>query len=363
MSNQEKRVSAQGILEIVALISAKRASGRLTIVTGTTEGELLFSEGNLVDARLGHLTGFQAVNALTALHEAQVEFDPSISTPVGSSITSSERVVLKEFFGIDAVDSNQQPAPVVDEEEDERTLITSKVPNAETEPPLRPRPRYRARRPRLNYRVVFAISVFIVALSLAAAAWLLKQESYEQNSPAPVATTSESAPLSNAAASEPAPVSSAPTTPASLPAPTAAPTSKSVPDSESTATNDDKTDRDLTGNWNLVNTVHNSSYRSFQNLRIGFALSINQTGKTFTAQGQKVSENGRSLPASERTPIQLNGAINGDRIEATFFEQGSARKSSGRFVWKIDRAGGRLTGTFASTAARATGQSTAKRQL
>ncbi len=338
MSNQEQGVSAQGILQIIASLTARRASGRLTIVTGTTEGELLFTDGNLVDARLGNLTGFQAVNALAAMDDAYVEFDSSVNTPMNSSMTSSERVVLKEFFGIESVDSKHQPATVIDDDE-ETTLITSKVPNTQTEAPLRPRPRYKARRPRLNYRLVFAVSLLLIALSLAAAAWLLKQESYEQtSSPAVASTTSQS--VSPPSAAESAPASSAPT-----------------------ATNNDQTNRDLTGNWNVVNTVHTTSHRSFQNLRIGFALSINQTGKTFTAKGQKISENGRSLPASERTPIQLNGAIKGDRIEATFFEQGSSRKTSGRFVWKIDRAGGRLTGTFASSAARASGESTAKRQL
>jgi hypothetical protein len=339
MSNQEQRVSARGILEIIALIAARRASGRLTIVTGTTEGELLFTDGNLVDARLGNLIGFQAVNALAAMDEAYVEFDSSVNTPMNSSMTSSERVVLKEFFGIESVDS--KPAPVIDDEE-ETTLVTSKVPNTEAEPPMRPRPRYRPKKSRLNYRLVFAIGILLIALSLAAAAWLLKQESYDQSPSPEVATTpSESAP-----------------------APSTAPTREQVtPSSAPTATNNDQTDRDLTGNWNVVNTVHTTSYRSFQNLRVGFALSINQTGKTITAQGQKISENGRSLPASERTPIQLNGAINGDLIEATFFEQGSWRKTSGRFVWKIDRAGSRLTGTFASSAARARGESTAKRQL
>jgi hypothetical protein len=58
----------------------------------------------------------------------------------------------------------------------------------------------------------------------------------------------------------------------------------------------------------------------------------------------------------------LKGVINGDHIEATFSEQGSQRKTNGRFVWKIDRAGG-LTGTFASSAARTTGKSTATREL
>ena len=97
-------------------------------------------------------------------------------------------------------------------------------------------------------------------------------------------------------------------------------------------------------------------------MKIGFDLSIDQKGSTFTGKGRKVSENGRSLPANSRTPIELKGVINGDRIEATFYEQGSTRKTNGRFIWKIDRAGG-MRGTFASTAARTSGKSTATREL
>lgn len=120
---------------------------------------------------------------------------------------------------------------------------------------------------------------------------------------------------------------------------------------------------DLTGNWRVVNTVSTTRYASFQNLQIGFAVSIDQQGTTFTAKGQKISENGRTLPANSRTPIELKGFIKGDRIEATFSEQGEARRSSGRFIWKFDRRGDGLQGTFASTAAGSSGRSTARREL
>ena len=96
-------------------------------------------------------------------------------------------------------------------------------------------------------------------------------------------------------------------------------------------------------------------------MKIGFDLAINQTGTTFTGNGHKISENGRSLPAGSRTPIQVNGSIIGDRIEATFIEEGTARKSNGKFVWRIDKAGRGLTGNFATTAARSRGKSAAMR--
>jgi len=121
--------------------------------------------------------------------------------------------------------------------------------------------------------------------------------------------------------------------------------------------------QDLSGKWNVVNSVDTTSYGSFKNMKIGFALSINQTGTSFTGTGQKVSENGRSLPAGSRTPIQVQGSINGDRIEATFIEEGTTRKSNGRFVWRLDKAGRGLTGKFATTAARSSGKSAATREL
>jgi hypothetical protein len=119
----------------------------------------------------------------------------------------------------------------------------------------------------------------------------------------------------------------------------------------------------LTGQWKVVNTIEKTSYRSFNNLEIGFRLMINQTGKDFTARGEKVSENGRMLPTTGRTPIYVTGSIDGDSVHATFLEQGGVRRTNGRFVWRIENAGGGLTGTFISTAARTSGTSAARKDL
>jgi hypothetical protein len=204
--------------------------------------------------------------------------------------------------------------------------------------------------PRFRYLVLGALAVLLVAVI--AGAVVLREKFRERNSPA--------AETSLATRTEPA---SAPAvaTPANTEEPgvTEQPRIAERPRVTEEAV---AATPNLTGEWSVVNTVNTTSYQSFQNLRIGFAVSINQTGTTFTARGRKVSENGRTLPANSRTPIELKGVINGDHIEATFSEQGSQRKTNGRFVWKIDRAGG-LTGTFASSAARTTGKSTATREL
>jgi hypothetical protein len=120
---------------------------------------------------------------------------------------------------------------------------------------------------------------------------------------------------------------------------------------------------DLTGNWTVVNTVEQTSYQAYKNMRVGFNVSINQSGRDFTGRGEKISENGRSLPAAGRTPIEVKGTIDGDKVEATFSESGAVRKTNGRFVWRIDESNGGLTGTFVSTAARTSGKSAAKKEL
>lgn len=356
MQHKVEPVGPHGIMEVIATLSAKGATGRLEILAGETKGALLFRGGGLVDARIGHLTGFQAVNAVVSMRDAQFDFDPSVAVPGISSITPSERVVLKRFFGIETADSQtadsmDHAAPAVVEAADETTVVM---------PPRR-----------VRYAAIVAFGV--LAIAVATAAVLLREKFRERASTAAVAARTESV--------EPLPAPVQPTvneisraeeeSPATTPnATTGAPVQPTVneapraeeksPDTTPKLTGDTP---NLTGEWNVVNTVNTTAYRSFKNLQIGFALSINQTGTTFTAKGRKVSENGRTLPARSRTPIELKGVINGDRVEATFYEEGTIRKTNGRFVWKIDRTGGGLTGTFASTAARTSGNSTATREL
>jgi hypothetical protein len=118
----------------------------------------------------------------------------------------------------------------------------------------------------------------------------------------------------------------------------------------------------LTGEWNVVNTIEETSYPSYANLRIGYRLVINQSGTAFTAEGEKVSENGRTIIPAERSPIHLTGSVDGDKVGATYTEEGERRKTSGRFAWTIEAEGTRLRGTFVSTAASSSGSSVATRQ-
>ena len=333
----------RNILDFIRTICANGESGRLEILAGAIQGELSFAGGKLVDARFGHLTGFCAVNAVAAMQDARFSFDPAFSPIASSSITASERVVLKQFFGIEtaavAVDrpvAEAAPLATVPDEIEDITIVRSDVPSAGIPTPPLPPPHAA----RFSYRTALALAVLVMAVMTAVAIFM--NRSQEPASSSVVASTespSQSAPLQQ------------PESPAAQPAPAPVKEGKKTLSAV----------RDLSGKWTVVNSIDTTAYSSFKNMKIGFDLSIDQTGSTFTGKGRKVSENGRSLPANSRTPIQVQGSINGDRIEATFIEDGLARKSNGRFVWRIDKSGRGLTGNFATTAARSRGKSAAIR--
>lgn len=328
----------QEILNAIKTIAANRESGRLEIIAGGTQAELSFVDGKLLNARFGHLSGFQAINAVASMPATRFSFDPTFAPVASTSISPSERLVLHKFFGIPTVDPIDYGAPVIEnaitEDKEEVTLVSNHVPDAELRDPLPYAPAAVVSHQRTWIMAGLAIVIF-------AAAAVFLYLSRERSSPPVVATKTESAPASAPAAPESAPSVSAPAKQTNEPVHPA---------------------QDLSGRWNVVNTIESTSYQSFKNMKIGFALSIDQNGTKFTGKGQKVSENGVSLPAGSRTPIQVQGSINGDRVEATFFEEGTTRKSNGRFVWRIDKKGN-LTGIFATTAARSSGKSAARRDL
>ena len=390
------------ILEAIKTVSVKGESGMLQMNTGSIAGSFFFLNGLLTDARVGNLMGFQAVNAAASLRDVSFSFDPSVTPPAVSSITQSERVVLKQFFGIDTVAPEEShafeeliyveddavapvespaPEPVIYAGDDEATLVKRRVPIGEVpsdEVPI-PLPYQPSSTP--LYRSGLAVATVVFLLATAAVVLLYKFGDY--SSPALVATSNQGsrAPVTEQVAANNQvarniPVASGdPVRPNNqvaqnnqvarnipvAPSNPVRPNIQAEPDKPVEPNDNDASSAgDLSGKWNVVNTISKTSYRSFNNMEIGFDLSIEQHGKGFTGTGQKVSENGRRLPESSRTPIQVKGSINGDVVEATFFEQGTARKTNGRFVWKINKAGG-LTGTFNSNAARTIGKSTARK--
>ena len=376
MLNKEEMVD-QTLLEVIQSISKRGESGLLSISAGFTRGAFSFSDGKLVEASLGSLTGFRAVNAAVSMTDAECSFDASIPAPRTSSLTSSERTLLKEFFGIETADfaSHQSdlaemdycawksepnwditPTQVVPLEEvplDSAPVEFSESVGNEVEPAAAEIPELvneevlpreerlepvfsDAATPRVHaslfsrHRASLSLALLLLLTALSSFVLVHRLAQQRRQSEAPAANQSDSA------------------------AQVVEPQNEQTQPEGAVAQN-------LSGEWRVVNTVEQTAYRPFNNLEIGFRLVVNQNGNEFTAKGEKISENGRPLPENVRTPIVLSGSIDGDRVEATFVEEGALRKTNGRFVWTMENSG--LNGRFVSSAGKTSGKSSATREL
>jgi hypothetical protein len=332
--------SVSGVLDVIKNITSNQESGRLEIVSSGTRGTLLFNQGKLVDARLGSLSGFSAVNAAVALREVQISFDHVPPALHLSNITPSERVVLQRFFGIEAADV-VEPATTAEPEIDWNPAPEPVVPLNQA-----------ARIPPAFFSVPRLAVCLALLIGLAVGAIALRQRFRAPQPSPPVATVVESQP-NPVPEREPEPKPEVKQV-----AVKSQPAVKHVAEPEKPAVKV----QDLTGEWQVINTVHQTAYKSFGNMKVGFRLKINQQGKQFTGRGEKFSENGQTLPANSRTPIQVTGSIDGDNVVATFVEEGTMRRTNGRFVWKLQNGGEQLAGTFVSTAANSSGRSAVTKQ-
>ena len=326
-----------GILDVIHGIASNRESGQLEIRSSGSHGILLFNEGRLVDARLESLTGFQAVNAAVSLRDVQFSFDPSISAPRKSSIAPSERVVLQRFFGIETVEMNEADndvEPEIDWNLTPHQVVPLDAVDTIDQDDLQETPTVEVKRVALRRRPVVAYATLLVLVLALGATALITTLKARRASVLSVAQQSSSV-------APPAPVTAT---------------------QRDESAQRDADVQDLSGEWNVVNTVQKTTYKSFGNMEIGFRLRIKQTGNDFTASGEKVSENGRNLPAASRTPIRVNGSIEGDQVVATFVEDGMTRPTNGRFIWKVKGRNAALSGTFTSAAANSSGKSAATRQ-
>jgi hypothetical protein len=335
--------SVPRILDVIKSITSNQESGRLDIVSAGTRGTFLFNEGKLVDARLGSLSGFPAVNAAVALRDVELSFDHVPPALHLSNITPSERVVLHRFFGIEAAEVGE-PATAAEPEIGWNPAPEPVVP--------------------LNQAATIPVGFFTVPrlavclaliIGLAVGTVALRQRFKARQASA------ASAAVATVVESQPSPVSETKPEPAQAPKPEVKQVAtNSRPAVKPVAVEPEKhaaNVQDLTGEWQVINTVHQTAYKSFGNMKVGFRLKINQQGKQFTGRGEKVSENGQTLPANSRTPIQVTGSIDGDKVVATFVEDGRMRRTNGRFVWKLQNGGDQLAGTFVSSAANSSGKS------
>lgn len=116
----------------------------------------------------------------------------------------------------------------------------------------------------------------------------------------------------------------------------------------------------VSGAWALVNLIDASNSPAFANLTLEYRLQLKQQGGRVMGSGEKWSENGRAISPRSRTPIAVEGTLDGRRLELRFTEKGRRRTTAGTLILQVADDGS-MRGRFASEAAQSRGTSRATR--
>ena len=117
----------------------------------------------------------------------------------------------------------------------------------------------------------------------------------------------------------------------------------------------------LTGWWQLTTRITDSRMERYEGLELGFRVHLSQDGGRITGEGTKWSEAGARLSGGRRTPIRLEGELDGDTLVLSFDEQGSRRASGGVLRFRREAGGRAFGGGFSSDAAGSRGVATLRR--
>ncbi|MGH9175756.1 MAG: hypothetical protein ACRD1H_15435 [Vicinamibacterales bacterium] len=116
----------------------------------------------------------------------------------------------------------------------------------------------------------------------------------------------------------------------------------------------------LDGWWILTNEVLLASEQGPKPLRLRYHVQLEQQGDRVTGRGEKWTENGRSVPSDDRTPITVVGRLDGRTLALTVTQQGAQESIAGKVVMML-AGDGVLRGSFTSDRARSRGSSIAWR--
>jgi hypothetical protein len=117
-----------------------------------------------------------------------------------------------------------------------------------------------------------------------------------------------------------------------------------------------KSVQNVSGSWTIRTKVLNSSLKRYHGLTLGYKVFVHQDGMNLTCSGEKCWENEGEIPFSRRTPIELQGTIDGGTLKLRVIEKGQRRPTTGFITCSFSSADNKFIGTFESTAANSSGE-------
>lgn len=91
---------------------------------------------------------------------------------------------------------------------------------------------------------------------------------------------------------------------------------------------------DVNGGWTFTSRVESNSSARTQ-VTVGYRIRLKQRGVSVSGTGYRATENGRIIPLRQRTPVAVEGTLDGRRLELLFTERGGTATSAGTLVMRV----------------------------
>ncbi len=118
---------------------------------------------------------------------------------------------------------------------------------------------------------------------------------------------------------------------------------------------------ELGGWWQVTNSVDAAAAGQASNSRVTYRIALRQEGNRITGEGERWAEDGRTLPAGSRAPIDVSGTIEGREVRLRFVERGPRGALRGAISWRLSSSGDDLAGSFTGNGGDVHGASAAVR--
>lgn len=96
-------------LDVIAMLSNKKETGRLQIDFNSGQGSFYFDKGELSAAQVGALTGFSAINVALSMEGTDFRFDSGIVIEDSHFSGDNERLLLNSLLGVRRAVSRTRP--------------------------------------------------------------------------------------------------------------------------------------------------------------------------------------------------------------------------------------------------------------
>ncbi|KKT86586.1 MAG: hypothetical protein UW86_C0028G0008 [Microgenomates group bacterium GW2011_GWA1_Microgenomates_45_10] len=127
-----------------------------------------------------------------------------------------------------------------------------------------------------------------------------------------------------------------------------------------------RSNKNLSGEWGVINTVENSDYNPYVSLKVIWKMHILQNGDSVSGSGEKIKDiqlDGleNEFEPTKRESVEITGYIEKNyfhksRVFINVIQFGQLRKSRATYILKYE-SDSRLVGTFVTTAGNSRGTS------